>query len=63
MRINAGMQRIISVFEDGWASGAMLERSCPPSYVEPALLQYWHDGYRAALEDHDLFADALITRH
>jgi hypothetical protein len=63
MQINAGMERIISVFEDGWASGAMLERFCTPSYVEPALRAYWQDGYRAALEDHGRFADALVTTH
>ncbi|PZU09256.1 MAG: hypothetical protein DI605_10910 [Sphingomonas sp.] len=49
MDINAGLERAIDAFEDGWASAAKKGDNCPPSHVEPSLHEYWRDGFHAAL--------------
>ena len=61
MEINAGLERAIAVFEDGWASGAMLEDDCLPSYVSPGLREYWIDGFHAGSEACRGRRDTVLT--
>ena len=49
IQVDAGLEAAISLFEDGWASGAMREDVSPPSHIDPSLYDFWHDGYAAGI--------------
>lgn len=48
---DTALDRVISAFEDGWASGAARDLEKAPSHVEATLLEFWLDGYNAAVAD------------
>lgn len=65
--INAGsgLERVISIFEDGWISGVNREGACPPSHVDASLQNYWLDGYETGITDsqnRDYLGSALCGR-
>lgn len=51
IQVDAGFEAAISLFEDGWASGAMREDASPPNHIDPSLYDFWHDGYAAGVAD------------
>jgi hypothetical protein len=63
MEINTGVERMIAVFEDGWASGAMHGPETPPTDIDAALVEYWRDGFFAGVEDSRMAAALSATVH
>lgn len=51
LEINTGMERVIDVFNEGWAFGALRDEPRPPRTIDPALHEYWLDGFHAGRDD------------
>jgi hypothetical protein len=51
IQTDAGMDAIISLFEEGWTAGFTKKEENPPSYMSPSMLEFWHDGYAAGVAD------------
>jgi hypothetical protein len=51
LEINAGLERMIASFNDGWTSGALRNDGRPPQEADAALREYWLDGYHAGRDE------------